>query len=151
MTGVKDFIISLILAVVLIVVFSVFGPKEGTTTTITGFAPAYESDSGTVVPGSGSEPLKTYMPEEMQTPDETEPEETTVNKEYQNPVEESKLESKQDSQTLNLRYLWGYDMIVSFLCGIAATLIIEIIALASARCVLRRMLTDDSIQNGRKG
>ena len=83
----KDFIISLIMAVVLIVVFSVFGPKEGTTTPITGFAPAYESDSGTVVPGSGSEPLKVYTPKEMQAPEETEPEETTPSTEQ--PGEES--------------------------------------------------------------
>lgn len=71
----KDFIISLILAAILIVVFSVFGQKEGTTTPITGFGTTYESDSGMVIPGSGSEQVRTYTPEELLK--ETEPEEVT--------------------------------------------------------------------------
>ena len=83
----KDFIIGLILTVILIVVFSVFGPKEGTMPPLTGFGTTYKSDTGMVIPGSGSEPLKVYAPEEMQTPEETEPEETTPSTEQ--PVEES--------------------------------------------------------------
>ena len=126
----KDFIISLILVVVLIVVFSVFGPKEGTAPPLTGFGQEYKSDSGVVVPGNGSEALSIRSPEEMKPQEETQPEDqdTSVNTESVKPGNDPEHERSNNGG--------GYNMGIMFLYGVAITLLFEIIAIAAAKFYL---------------
>lgn len=122
----KDFITAVILAVVLITLFSYTEYNLPTKITENGYA-KYKGDSGLIIPGKGEELANTNIEPEL--PREQAEEETAVETEA---TEETEITSEKNHTEVKGEHKNMNSMIIAFWHGVAAVLIGEVSALLVA-------------------